>query len=246
MVASLGLSLAACGSTWPGEPPRTTLYHPAVDQVTPAGDVAQAAGLSMRNAAQIAALDDALVDLNTRLGGYGAEPAAEIAALRSEKAALAGEIAGLNDRITALETTIQALSVSLDRVGQSVSANMAQTSKVRELINQNALDTLVLEEGEYDLAVGDDQVYAVHLASYRSRARAQEGWKDLQVRYPALLGGLTARLTPLDLANAGGSYLRLLAGPFEDIPPARAFCDKLRDMDMFCQLSLFSGERLTD
>ncbi len=242
LAVCLSLALVACEGAWPGDPPKSTLYLPSVSQNTSSGEVAQTTALAARNAVRIAALDEALVGVNARLGGQGAEPAVEIAALRTANSTLSDEISALNIRISELEASIQSLSASLDRMGQSVSESVAQTSKVRNLINQKELDTL--DEGGHELHVGDGQVYAVHLASYRSGAKALEGWKDLQARYPALLGGLSARLAPLDLANAGGSYLRLLAGPFEDIPPARTLCDKLKHMDMFCQLSLFSGDAL--
>jgi len=84
--------------------------------------------------------------------------------------------------------------------------------------------------------------FALHLASYRSPDAAREGWRDLRTAHADLLEGRQARLKTLDLGELGGQYLRLLVGPFSDVAPAHAVCDRLRRSGEFCQIAAFAGD----
>lgn len=81
----------------------------------------------------------------------------------------------------------------------------------------------------------------VHLASYRSRGAAMDGWKTLQGRYGSLLGGLDAELSEVNLGASKGTFYRLIAGPLPNASDARRICSGLKSSRQFCEPALFPG-----
>lgn len=67
---------------------------------------------------------------------------------------------------------------------------------------------------------------SVHLASFRSRDRAEAGWTELRAKYTGLKD-LTPRIAEIDLPGQG-SFFRLLAGPLPDRAAAEALCKALQ------------------
>ncbi|WP_192534876.1 hypothetical protein [Phaeovibrio sulfidiphilus] len=72
----------------------------------------------------------------------------------------------------------------------------------------------------------------VHLASYRSDDAARQGWKELQARYPALLGSSQSVLRAVTLTGEG-RFIRLLAGPLES-GVATNLCLALKSRGQYC------------
>lgn len=78
-----------------------------------------------------------------------------------------------------------------------------------------------------------DKTVAVHLASLKSVAAAQEQWKELRQAHPRLLQGLDLALQEADLGDRG-VFQRVLAVNFADQASARALCDKLKAKKQYC------------
>jgi tetratricopeptide (TPR) repeat protein len=79
----------------------------------------------------------------------------------------------------------------------------------------------------------------VHLASYRSRGAAMEGWKVLQRKYGNLLGSLDAELSQVNLGASKGTFYRLIAGPLNSAGDARRICGGLKSSRQFCEPALY-------
>ncbi len=75
--------------------------------------------------------------------------------------------------------------------------------------------------------------YTLHLASLRTVAGAERQWAELQVAFPALLGGLPVALAPADLGERG-IFQRVLAGSFARRAEARDLCAQLEARDQYC------------
>ncbi|MDF1792166.1 MAG: SPOR domain-containing protein [Thalassobaculaceae bacterium] len=81
---------------------------------------------------------------------------------------------------------------------------------------------------------GDTGPWAIHLASYRSQRGAQNGWKILQGRFPALKGKkmITSEFDP---GNGRGTYVRLMGAGFPTRDAATQFCAPIKANGQFCQ-----------
>lgn len=75
--------------------------------------------------------------------------------------------------------------------------------------------------------------YTVHLASYRSRENAAEGWRKLR-HTAAPLATLEPAYRPVDLPGRG-AFIRLTAGQFADKATASSFCETIRATVSYCQ-----------
>jgi hypothetical protein len=75
--------------------------------------------------------------------------------------------------------------------------------------------------------------WAVHLASYRTPKAASDGWATLQRRFPQL-AGRPMQTSEFDSGRGGGTFIRLLAGGFENQAAARDFCRPLVGQGQFC------------
>ena len=76
--------------------------------------------------------------------------------------------------------------------------------------------------------------WAVHLASYRSQRGAQNGWRVLQQRFPALADRRLVT-SEFDPGNGRGTFVRLMAAGFATRDAARDFCRPIRATGQFCQ-----------
>lgn len=90
-------------------------------------------------------------------------------------------------------------------------------------------------------AVNGADSYSVHLASYRSREAAMEGWSELRRRFNPVLGSLEPRLTEVTLGDRG-TFVRLKAGPFTTWGGANEVCDYLRGENWSCAVMDFTGD----
>ncbi len=75
--------------------------------------------------------------------------------------------------------------------------------------------------------------WRIHLASYRSATRADQGWSELRHAVPAVLGTLTPSKVTITLKDKG-RFVRLLAGPFDDQAAAEKACAALNEAHLYC------------
>ncbi|WPZ32258.1 SPOR domain-containing protein [Thalassobaculum sp. OXR-137] len=80
---------------------------------------------------------------------------------------------------------------------------------------------------------GSSGPWAVHLASYRSQRSAQDGWKVLQRKFPALKDKKLVT-SEFDPGNGRGTYVRLMAQGFPNRDAAVQFCAPLKASGQFC------------
>jgi SPOR domain len=69
--------------------------------------------------------------------------------------------------------------------------------------------------------------YAVQVSSQRSEEEAQSSFRDLQTKYPNLLGGRTPIIRRADL-GAKGIFFRAMVGPFASADEATTLCSNLK------------------
>jgi len=69
--------------------------------------------------------------------------------------------------------------------------------------------------------------YAVQVSSQRSEAEAQSSYRDLQAKYPNVLGGREPTIRRADL-GAKGIYFRAMVGPFTSADQATELCSNLK------------------
>jgi SPOR domain len=69
--------------------------------------------------------------------------------------------------------------------------------------------------------------YAVQVSSQRSEEEAQSSFRDLQAKYPDLLGGRTPIIRRADL-GAKGIFFRTMVGPFSSADQATELCSNLK------------------
>ncbi len=69
--------------------------------------------------------------------------------------------------------------------------------------------------------------YAVQVSSQRSEEEAQSSFRDLQAKYPNLLGGRTPIIRRADL-GAKGIFFRAMVGPFTSADQATELCSNLK------------------
>jgi hypothetical protein len=69
--------------------------------------------------------------------------------------------------------------------------------------------------------------YAVQISSQRSEAEAQSSFRDLQAKYPSVLGGRQPMVRRADLGEKG-VYYRAMVGPFASADQATELCSNLK------------------
>lgn len=87
-------------------------------------------------------------------------------------------------------------------------------------------------------------LFALHLASYRTEASAEAGWRIISAEAPGSLQGLRPRIETVDLGPERGVYLRLKAGPVDSSADAAALCAALIESGHYCKTADFEGREL--
>ncbi len=195
----------------------------------------QLAAMNVRAATAEQALQRARAEADWLAKAAQAEPQlrARIAELEAETALLMADM----QHMAVLEANLRDLEAENKRLSRGRS-NGRGSSPAGQMPG--------IESGELearpDSASYGDGTYAVHLASYRSKEAAEEGWQLLRGRYPDLLGQLSGHFSMFDVASLGGRYYRLKAGPFEGADGARELCRKLNDAGEYCVVAVFDGQ----
>jgi hypothetical protein len=81
---------------------------------------------------------------------------------------------------------------------------------------------------------GSGGKYGAHLASYRTVAGAQRGWRALTRKFSNELEGLEFGTTEFDAGDGKGTYIRLVAMSFASSAEAAKFCQTLKAKRQFC------------
>ena len=87
------------------------------------------------------------------------------------------------------------------------------------------------------------KMFAVHLASYRSKQALLEGWSELKKRFPNELLELDGASQALDLGR-DGVYFRLKAGPLKSKVDALEVCQIMTRSGAYCVPSDFAGDKI--
>jgi cell division septation protein DedD len=85
--------------------------------------------------------------------------------------------------------------------------------------------------------------WSIHLASYLSARRADQGWSELRHALPAVLGALSPSKVTVTFKGKG-TFVRLLAGPFDDLAAAEKACAALSAAHQYCHPLAPGRERL--
>lgn len=128
------------------------------------------------------------------------------------------------------------LDLTLDRLADleiAVIHRLGPMAKPLEVAVAPAPAQLVIAPPRPPAAPGGG--FTVHLASYRSLARAERGWRLLQEIFPRLLGDLEFATEAVDL-GARGLFQRVLTGPFTERATAEALCDRLESRKQYCRV----------
>ncbi|MBB4659173.1 hypothetical protein [Parvularcula dongshanensis] len=80
---------------------------------------------------------------------------------------------------------------------------------------------------------------ALHLASYRAMAQAEEGWQVLTKQFGDVLNGLSPLTMYVDVPGQG-EFVRLLAGPLDE-GAAQDACAILEDQGTYCAVIPMEG-----
>ena len=75
--------------------------------------------------------------------------------------------------------------------------------------------------------------YAVQVCSQPTEEEAQSSFRDLQAKYPNLLGGRTPIIRRTDL-GVKGIYFRAMVGPFASTDQATELCSNLKAAGASC------------
>lgn len=82
---------------------------------------------------------------------------------------------------------------------------------------------------------------AIHLASYRSKGKAQTGWKKIKRKHRKLLNKLESEIVKVNLGPGKGVFYRLKAGPLSGKSAAGRLCSKLKRRRQFCEPSFMNA-----
>lgn len=177
-----------------------------------------------------------------------AEAAQATPELRAKIAELEEQIALLmadNQRLDVLEANRRDLEAENKRLSQTLNISRAVAPAAPSADSQ-AVEPAAAADAVDAVDEFGEGTYAVHLASYRSKSEAQDGWRRLRGLYPKLLGQLSGHYAIFDIASLGGRYYRLKAGPFEGAAGARELCRALNRVREYCVVSVFDGELLLE
>lgn len=175
-----------------------------------------------------------------------AQLAQEEPVLRTRIIELEQEIARLSadsQRIGLLEANLRDLEVENDRLSRALRGDWSEASTGQP---SGAQPDIPASEPLSNVADYGEGNYAVHLASYRSREDALDGWQHLRRRYPSLLEGLQGHFGMFDVPSLGGRYFRLTAGPFDGAAGAQGLCRSLTAAGQYCMIATFDGELLRE
>ncbi len=159
-----------------------------------------------------------------------------------------------HDDLDRIEQTLNSISQSLEQLGERVyavelaSAKSIQTPAVETLDSQaETEDGSFVETDIPNVPIlpsneGEVVIYGVHLGSYRSRDQVPGAWQNFVSSYSEI-DQLKAKIYVQNQEGVG-TFLRLIAGPFDTNEAATAACGRITQVnaDQYCRVSEFQGE----
>lgn len=174
--------------------------------------------------------------------GREADLEAAVTSMEARIARLERQLALQRERLEGLDRRLGAFSggeaVRQQAVADLQAAQAAMTRRIETLAAGRK------EAGGQSRTRNRRPSYGLHLASFRSADNAARQWQALKNRFGDVLEGKEARLDPLDLGQADGSFVRLLAGPYDGAVAAGRACEMLQRANAFCQIIPFAGRPL--
>ena len=149
------------------------------------------------------------------------------------------DVAALMARMNQLEQEMAEVRIEMSRILPAI--ERLNTSVSQADTNRAASLRMAPQNDMADAASMTESVYSVHLASYRDREGAMEGWQELRNRFGPVLGALEPRIAEVEI-DGRGTFYRLKAGPFENWAGANNVCDYLREASWSCAVMDFSGD----
>ncbi|MCH9853484.1 MAG: SPOR domain-containing protein [Alphaproteobacteria bacterium] len=142
---------------------------------------------------------------------------------------------GNNQNVLPIPGLLQEVTPS-GNLAETPSANIPQLLTPTPQPQTQTLDnqTATLISPPANILAG--QTLAVHLASYRNRADAEQGWRILTGENPSELRGKNYTIQQVDLGNIG-VFFRLYATPFSSLQTADNLCKRLKAKGLYCQVS---------
>ncbi len=148
------------------------------------------------------------------------------------------DVAVLMARMGQLEQEIAEVRIEMSRILPAIEQLNATVQRNEGSRPVNLRPSIANSE---TAAMVEENRFAVHLASYRNRQGAIEGWDELRMRFGPVLNSLEPRVAAVEIEGRGTFY-RLKAGPFTNWGSANETCDYLRGESWSCAVMDFSGE----
>jgi hypothetical protein len=151
-------------------------------------------------------------------------------------------IAAVTAAIEQLKERVYSVELAAAKGGQSPSVetldDQAETSD-GSFVETDLPDVPILPKSE-----GGTVIYGIHLGSYRSRDQVPGAWNSLTQNFSEL-DQLSPKLY-IQSQEGIGTFLRLIAGPYDTNEAATAACGRINDVeaDQYCRVSEYQGEDL--
>lgn len=169
------------------------------------------------------------------------QPAQDLVYTSEDGGSRDAELTALMTRMDQLEQDMAEIRIEMSRILPAIERLSARSQGTE---SNRAADLRTMPANTMDTGTAPPEVenrFAVHLASYRDRETAIEGWTELRGRFGPVLNSLEPRVSEVSIENRGTFY-RLKAGPFPDWAGANEVCDYLRGESWSCAVMDFSGE----
>ncbi len=102
--------------------------------------------------------------------------------------------------------------------------------------------TQKIEIAPAELPEGDDESFAMHLASLRTKDGTEREWKKLQSQFPELLDQRELIVRSIDLKRQG-TFFRVMTGPFQDRAKVKDLCAEFKALEQYCMVMKLTDAR---
>jgi tetratricopeptide (TPR) repeat protein len=145
------------------------------------------------------------------------------------------------DRVRWLEQLKQDKTIGSDEYTRERKAIEAAMQPAAPKINKNMV-SFATPSGLQEKAITKGGIQpAVHLASYRSKGKAEAGWRAIKRKHRKLLNKLDSEIVKVNLGPGKGVFYRLKVGPLETKTAAGRLCGKLKRRRQFCEPSVMNA-----
>ncbi len=146
------------------------------------------------------------------------------------------------DRVRWLEQLKKDKTIGSDEYALERKAVEAAMQPAAPRVNQKNMVPFANPSGPDEKAIARGSVQsAVHLASYRSKEKAEAGWRSIKRKHRKLLNKLDLKIVKVNLGPGKGVFYRLKAGPLATKTAAGRLCRKLKRRRQFCESSIMNA-----